>query len=90
MQGRPVPESSPKAAIRKGLGLLTEDRKKSGYVGTMNIRENISLARLQRIKGSVFIKKRREREFTKQQFDKLRIKAPDLEANIMNLSGGNQ
>ncbi len=56
----------------------------------MNIRENISLARLQRIKGSVFIKKRREREFTKQQFDKLRIKAPDLEANIMNLIGGNQ
>ena len=33
----------------------------------MNIRENISLARLQRIKGSVFINKWREREFTKQR-----------------------
>jgi len=90
MQGKAIPEGSPKAAIKRGLGLLTEDRKKSGFVGAMNIRENISLASLKQIKGSVFIRKGKERKLTKEQFDKLRIKAPDLETNMMNLSGGNQ
>ncbi len=90
MRGKLVPERSPKAAIKLGLGLLTEDRKKSGFVGAMNIRENISLASLQAIKGSVFIKKGAERKITQEQFDKLQIKAPDIEVNMMNLSGGNQ
>lgn len=90
LRGKLVPEGSPKAAIKLGLGLLTEDRKKSGFVGAMNIRENISLASLQAIKGSVFIRKGTERKITQDQFDKLRIKAPDIEVNMMNLSGGNQ
>jgi D-xylose transport system ATP-binding protein len=90
IHGKRIEEGSPKAAIKRGLGLLTEDRKKSGFVGAMNIRENISLASLKQIKGSVFIQKGREKKATREQFDKLRIKAPDLETNIMNLSGGNQ
>lgn len=90
LRGAKIKDTNPKEAIKNRVGLLTEDRKKSGFVGTMNIRENISLASLEKIKGSVFIKKSRERNFAKEQFDKLRIKAPDLETNIMNLSGGNQ
>lgn len=90
IEGKLISEDSPKSAIQQGLGLLTEDRKKSGFVGTMNIRENISLASLQKIKGSVFIRKGKEKKITRQQFDKLNIKAPDIETNIMNLSGGNQ
>jgi len=51
LEGKLLSEGSPKAAIAQGLGLLTEDRKKSGFVGAMNIRENISLASLEKIRG---------------------------------------
>jgi ABC-type sugar transport system ATPase subunit len=90
MQGKMISEGSPPEAIRRGLALVTEDRKKSGFVDAMNLRENISLASLQMIKGSLFIKKSKETKLTKEYFDKLQIRAPDLETNIMNLSGGNQ
>jgi ABC-type sugar transport system ATPase subunit len=90
MQGGVVADGSPETAIKLGLGLVTEDRKKSGFVGPMNLRENISLASLEAIKGSMFIRKSRERTLTQEQFDKLRIRAPGIETNIMNLSGGNQ
>ena len=90
VDGSLVEGDSPKRSIQRRMGLLTEDRKRSGFVGAMNIRENISLASLEKIKGSVFLRKGVERAKTKKQFEKLRIKAPDLETNIMNLSGGNQ
>jgi len=90
MMGEPIPEGSPGTAIKQGVALVTEDRKKSGFVGPMNIRENISLASLQKIKGSLFTRKGKERKLTQAQFDKLQVRAPGLEANIMNLSGGNQ
>jgi len=90
MLGEMIPEGSPGIAIERGLALVTEDRKKSGFVGPMNIRENISLASLPEIKGKVFTRKSKERGLTQKHFDKLQVRAPGLETNIMNLSGGNQ
>ena len=77
-------------SITKKIGLVTEDRRVTGFVPTMNIRENISLASFGKIFGKVFIKKAIENESTKQYFDKLRIKAQDIETGIITLSGGNQ
>lgn len=77
-------------AIKHKMGLLTEDRRVSGYVGTMNLRENISLASFEKISKNGFLKKKSEKEQTQRQFDALNVKAPGIETNVLNLSGGNQ
>ena len=88
--GEKVTIESPQDAIQYKMGLLTEDRRVSGFVGTMNIRENISLASFEKIFGKLFIKPQEEKRYVKTQFDALNIKAPSTETNVLNLSGGNQ
>jgi ABC-type sugar transport system ATPase subunit len=82
--------SKPQDAIQYRMGLLTEDRRASGFVGTMNLRENISLASFKKISKNGFLKKGVEKAVTEEQFKALNIKAPTVETNVLNLSGGNQ
>lgn len=90
IKGQEVNLNGPKDAIRYGMGLLTEDRRVSGFVGTMSIRENISLASFWKIFGRLFIKSGQERTFVEEYSQQLNIKTPSIETNILNLSGGNQ
>jgi D-xylose transport system ATP-binding protein len=77
-------------AIRRGIGFLTEDRKKDGFVATMNIEENMTLSILRDIARALFIDKKTEDEKVNHYFDALKIKAPSVKTQIINLSGGNQ
>ena len=90
LYGKEVEINSPQDAIQYKMGLLTEDRRVSGFVGTMNIRENISLASFEKIFGKLFIKPLDEKKYVNIQFQQLNIKAPGTETNVLNLSGGNQ
>jgi ABC-type sugar transport system ATPase subunit len=90
IDGKPVKINKPTDAIAHKMGLLTEDRRASGYVGTMNLRENISLASFKEISKRGFLNKIKEKKATKVQFDALNVRAPSIETNVLNLSGGNQ
>lgn len=81
---------SPKDAIFHGMGLLSEDRKKNGYIRTMNVSDNMTLAILKSFKKWVFINRNEEKKIALEYFMKLKIKAPDLNTLITSLSGGNQ
>ncbi|MEG0750578.1 MAG: sugar ABC transporter ATP-binding protein [Oscillospiraceae bacterium] len=82
--------NSPTDAIHSGLGMLTEDRKKDGVVGTMNVGENMTLSILKRISNSGVISHAKEKDSIEGYFEELKIKAPSPRTNIMSLSGGNQ
>jgi ABC-type sugar transport system ATPase subunit len=90
LNGREVTIGSPRDAIRHRLGLLTEDRRVSGFVGTMAIRENVSLASFRKIFGWLFIKRGVERQEVQDLSAQLNIKTPSIETNVLALSGGNQ
>ena len=90
LDGKPVSLSSPRDAIRCRMGLLTEDRRVSGFVGTMSIRENVSLASFRKIFGPLFIRRKTERWEVQELSGQLNIKTPSIETNVLNLSGGNQ
>ena len=90
IDGREVQLASPRDAVRHRLGLLTEDRRVSGFVGTMCIRENVSLASFRKIFGRLFIRRGAERQQVRALSDQLAIKAPGIESNVLALSGGNQ
>ncbi len=81
---------TPMAAKKYGIGLLTEDRKKNGLVSTMSVCHNMTLTVLQKIKGSLFLDLEKEREIAGEYFEKLKVKAPDLDTLVATLSGGNQ
>ncbi len=90
LDGSKVKLQRPLDAIAYKIGLLTEDRRVSGFVGAMNVRENISLASFKKIFGRLFIKRTYEREAVTSYSRHLNIKTPSIESNVLTLSGGNQ
>jgi ABC-type sugar transport system ATPase subunit len=90
VRGRELPLGEVNAALAAGLGLLPEDRKRLGLVLSMNCRENTSLAALPLLTRLGFVRRRAEQTLAQQYADRLRLKAPSLEAPVAGLSGGNQ
>lgn len=77
-------------AIREGIFLVPEDRRKTGLITTMTIRENISLPGLWKYTKAALIRRKAEAREARRQIDALRIRAPGVETLVMNLSGGTQ
>ena len=90
IRGKEVEIHQPKDAIRAGLGFVTEERKRSGFVWVLSVRENLTLCALPELPHKYFIDKKEETKRAATIFDRLRVKAPSLETIIVNLSGGNQ
>ena len=90
LEGKEVTINSPIEAIQHGLGFLSEDRKKNGFIWTMSIRENMTLVCLRELVKGLFVDKREENRRAQEYFEKLSVKAPSLDTQITNLSGGNQ
>lgn len=82
--------ASPRDAIRQGIYLVPEDRKKSGLVLELPIRENVTLANLPDYARVGLVNSVAEREVAKEQARSLSIKAPSIDVEAVTLSGGNQ
>ncbi|RMG39284.1 MAG: sugar ABC transporter ATP-binding protein [Planctomycetota bacterium] len=90
LDGRRLTIRRPRDAIRAGIGLLPEDRKAQGLVLKLSVRENFALANLDRFAVFGWIRSQQERRELSEYVRKLRIKVPDTEQPVRNLSGGNQ
>lgn len=88
--GKEVAPKLPRAAIDSGIALVPEDRKKQGALLEVDIKGNISMAILERISKFFTIDKKEERRIAESYQKSIRIKTPNLEQKIKNLSGGNQ
>lgn len=90
VEGKPVPLSSPKEAIKAGLALVPEDRKKDGLVLGLNVRKNISLTTLDDLLSSGLLSEKKEARLAEKYIGDLKIKAASDKQLAGNLSGGNQ
>jgi ABC-type sugar transport system ATPase subunit len=90
VRGKELPVGSVTDALRSGIGLLPEDRKRLALVLTMNCRENTSMASLRRLTRFGFVNRAKERALVQRYAERLRVKAPSMDAPIAGLSGGNQ
>jgi ribose transport system ATP-binding protein len=90
IDGQPVNIRSPHDAIDHGIALLTEDRKGQGLILLFDVRENISLAVLDRLTRGPLTNQSRERELAAGFIDRLAIKASSQQQLALNLSGGTQ
>lgn len=90
LKGKPFRPTQPSNAIRQGLGLLPEDRKTQGLLMQGTVRENTSLASLNRYASVGVINQQRESAAMGPIHGRTRLKASSYEAPVTSLSGGNQ
>jgi rhamnose transport system ATP-binding protein len=90
IEGRRFRPRSPRAALRRGLAYLPEDRLHQGLVQPMSVAHNASMAVLPQLTPGGLLRPRRERALARRFMDQLRIKATSPGQVVRSLSGGNQ
>ncbi|WP_262368432.1 sugar ABC transporter ATP-binding protein [Marinomonas sp. IMCC 4694] len=92
IEGEEVHIKNPNDAIMQGMAFLTEDRKETGCFLSLDIQENIQSAVLHEnfVNGGGFVDQVKLNEESEALCQKLRVKTPNMEEAIENLSGGNQ
>ena len=90
VHGEKVEITDPKVAIRKKIGLVTEDRKVSGLNLIGSVRENICSVSIRDLLSYHLTSKKKECEVTDYYIDKMKIKTSSREKKVELLSGGNQ
>lgn len=86
VKGIPVNIKAPRDAIKQGICLLTEDRKRQGLSLGMSVSDNINITNIKQ-----FILNHKQLRDTAEQFaNSLRIKTDSVDTLVGNLSGGNQ
>jgi inositol transport system ATP-binding protein len=91
VDGKDIAIKTPGIAMDAGMAFLTEDRKESGCFLLLDIMANMQIALLRHGYATAgFVKERQIEALCEQQKQRLRVRTPDLEEPIINLSGGNQ
>jgi len=95
LNGQPLgPGNSPSQSVRRGLVLVSEDRKRYGLMLDRGLGFNFSLSWFCKFWRGLSILKpvdaRQETQKNWQYFRSLRVKAPGLQTRVQTLSGGNQ
>ena len=90
VNGQVVKIREPHQAIEAGIGLLTEDRKKTGIMGVLSVRDNMSMAAINRFSFMGVLRRPMIDRECEAQRTALALKTPSLDQLIQNLSGGNQ
>lgn len=90
LNGKKADIKNPKKAIKNKIALITEDRKLTGLNLIASVKENISIVSLSKMSKKGIIDKKRENEVAEKYIKELKIKTPNGNAIVGNLSGGNQ
>ena len=88
--GEEVRFSSPRDAVRKKLGMLSEDRKSEGLLLNQSIRVNTTITCLDKASKNGIFNHRAEKKYVKELLQKINTKYASTEDNVDSLSGGNQ
>ena len=90
LDGRELLARKPEEIIRRGMVLVSEDRRRYGLILEKTIGFNLSLSSLAKLTKSRLIDEGLEFQKNNHFFQSLRMKAPTLEALVAKLSGGTQ
>jgi ribose transport system ATP-binding protein len=90
LDGKTVRVSSPSDAIKNGIYLIPEDRRRCGLIVDMPIRDNITLPALPRYAVGGLVRKDLEEKAASTASRSLGVKTPSTDFLAKNLSGGNQ
>ena len=90
LDGRRIDTGTPQKAIRAGLAMVPEDRKRQGIVPDLGVGQNITLAVLQEFASGTRIDSEAEARAVNEAIARVRLKTASPQLAITSLSGGNQ
>ena len=90
VKGEEVSIHSPKQAILKGIGFLTEDRRKDGLALQQSVKLNTNMYSYDMISKNGIINLKKETDRAEEYRKKVAVKTPSVNQIVNNLSGGNQ
>jgi inositol transport system ATP-binding protein len=90
VKGKPVRIKAPSDAINHGMALLTEDRKLTGIMSVLPVRDNMMIASLGNYTVAGILNSRLINQTCNREKGRLEIKTPSMDQLIKLLSGGNQ
>lgn len=91
INGKEVTMRTPYDAVKAGLALIPEERRKEGLELSMSVNYNLSMATLNKYCNKLgFVNQKQERNDAERKVEELSIKTPTIDQAVMFLSGGNQ
>ncbi|MCS7464364.1 sugar ABC transporter ATP-binding protein [Paenibacillus doosanensis] len=90
MRGKRLKLGSPADAVREGIALIPEERRKQGILVEQTVKHNLSLPLLKLFSTLGFVQKSKEAVNAKEMIAQLGIQPPNMDQTVKYLSGGNQ
>lgn len=91
LRGKVIRAKSPTQAVKSGLALVPEERRKEGVLISDTVVSNISVAAMEKYTNKLsVVNKKREKEDARNMIRDLGIKTPSENQVVSLLSGGNQ
>lgn len=90
VKGKAVVSRNPAQALKNGISLLPEDRKREGAISKQSVGSNISASSLPHFSKFGVINSLLEKQNNQRMIRSMSIKTPSMDALIETLSGGNQ
>ena len=90
LEGKEIKIKNPTNAIRRGIGLLPENRQTEGLILDWGIGRNITLPELKSYVKQLFVQEKKERSTSRELAERVDTKAVSIFDKASSLSGGNQ
>ena len=92
VKGNEIHPRIPADAVKAGICMIPEERRKEGLELGMSVSDNLSMATLQKYSDNFLtvLNKQQERKDAVSKVDQLHIATPSIDQQVMFLSGGNQ
>ena len=90
LDGEPLRLGQVRESLRRGIGLVPEDRKRQGLIPLLSCKANFSLIILDQLRRWGLLDRAREAREARELCGRLRVKTASLDTPVATLSGGNQ
>ena len=90
LNGKELKIKIPTDALKQGIALVPEERRKEGVLVGETVTFNLSAAALDKFCAGAFVIKSKTEDNARKYVDSLGIKTPSINQKVANLSGGNQ
>jgi ribose transport system ATP-binding protein len=90
MDGKEIIINNVNSAIRNGIALIPEDRRRHGLVLDHTVKDNLCLPNLNKLRNGIKINSNKVQKMTSKCIETLGIKTEGVNVGMLSLSGGNQ